>query len=253
MLSHIEKFISKIIFLFEKLSFPNLNLHYAAVEFAFLIIGVLILASLVNFFLSNSVLGKSYRIFVAPGVIIHELSHAFACLVTGAKISKVSLFDKEGGKVEHGSSKIPIIGQVLISTAPLIFGIVIVYLLSQKIGLEKVNFESMKLSYSEIFSSIKNFTSNIDFGNRENLILIYLVFSLTVTMSPSRQDFKNIMFSIVVIFFLALIVYQFKHFDMSKITIPVEVVTMLSTTLFLLILVLLLSIILYMVTKLISR
>ncbi len=45
--------------------------------------------------------GKIYRIFVTPGILVHELSHALACLLMGAKVTDMTIFDKEGGHVTH--------------------------------------------------------------------------------------------------------------------------------------------------------
>ena len=55
----------------------------------------------------------------APGVIVHECSHILGCLITGATIKKVVFFSEKGGSVTHTSSKIPYLGDVVISTAPL--------------------------------------------------------------------------------------------------------------------------------------
>lgn len=41
--------------------------------------------------------------FLFPGVIIHELSHAFFALITGAKITELALFKPENGSLGHVS------------------------------------------------------------------------------------------------------------------------------------------------------
>ena len=61
-----------------------------------------------------------YYTIRAPGVIVHECSHILGCIITGAKIKKVVFFSEEGGSVTYTSSKIPYIGDVVISTAPLV-------------------------------------------------------------------------------------------------------------------------------------
>ena len=68
-----------------------------------------------------------------PGVMLHELSHAFMALITGAKVSEVKLFKKQGKSLGHVSfsprgSKIMIsIQEVFISSAPMFFGAMIVF------------------------------------------------------------------------------------------------------------------------------
>ena len=63
---------------------------------------------------------RSFYYFIrAPGVIVHECSHIFGCLITGAKVKKVVFFSEKGGSVTYTASKIPYLGDVVISTAPL--------------------------------------------------------------------------------------------------------------------------------------
>ena len=62
-----------------------------------------------------------YFLLSAPGVVIHECSHIIGCLITGAKIKKVVLLSKEGGMVSYAQPALPVIGNVIISTAPLFF------------------------------------------------------------------------------------------------------------------------------------
>lgn len=67
----------------------------------------------------SAMLARVYWILLAPGIAVHELSHAFACLIMGAKISKIKLFGPTGGEVVHGPPKIPVVGQTVISMAPI--------------------------------------------------------------------------------------------------------------------------------------
>ncbi len=51
-----------------------------------------------------------FRLFVAPGIIVHEYSHALACLITGTKIHEIRLFKREGGHVKHDNPAPTILG-----------------------------------------------------------------------------------------------------------------------------------------------
>ena len=55
-----------------------------------------------------------------PGVVLHELAHVAGCLITGAEIRNIVLFSKDGGSVTYAEPKIPVLGTVIISTAPLL-------------------------------------------------------------------------------------------------------------------------------------
>jgi hypothetical protein len=68
----------------------------------------------------SRMLGRAYWVFLAPGVAIHELSHVLACLITGAKITKVRLWGPEGGEVQHQPPKLPVIGQPIICLSPMV-------------------------------------------------------------------------------------------------------------------------------------
>lgn len=68
---------------------------------------------------------RSYRLFrfiVLPGVIIHELSHAVACMLTATPIVEMNFWTETGGHVVHHRPKWPVITQPIISLAPFLIG-----------------------------------------------------------------------------------------------------------------------------------
>ena len=60
-----------------------------------------------------------YLFIRLPGVVLHECSHIIGCLLTGAQIRNIVLFSKDGGSVTYSRPRLPYIGDVIISTAPL--------------------------------------------------------------------------------------------------------------------------------------
>jgi len=79
----------------------------------------------------------AYTYLTAPGVAVHELGHAFFCVVFRHRIVKIKLFqpEKDGtlGYVQHTynpASTYQKIGNFFIGTGPLWFGTAAVYLLS---------------------------------------------------------------------------------------------------------------------------
>lgn len=89
--------------------------------------------------------GYKFRLFIAPGVIVHEFSHALACLFTGAKVTRISLFAPEGGYVEHSRSRLGFLGAAAIAMAP-IFGItLLLWLLAYWFGLA-LDFKTIEFS-----------------------------------------------------------------------------------------------------------
>ena len=53
---------------------------------------------------------RMFRVMVAPGIIVHEYSHAAACLLTGTEIKEIKLFKKDGGHVVHEVPKPSLLG-----------------------------------------------------------------------------------------------------------------------------------------------
>ena len=234
-------------------TFLHLNLSSPIAKFALLILVVLALAFLIDFFLSHSVFGKAYRIFVAPGIIIHELAHAFMCLLTGAKMSKISFFEKDGGKVEHTASKIPILGALLISLAPFAAGAVMIYFLSRKLGLLQVDVHAVEATRAGIINFFTSEIKSINYHSPVNIVIIYLVLTTAVTMTPSFQDFRNIVGSLAFVGVALYLVDRFTKYGFSYFVIPNQITTLLSTVIFLLILGLALSIVVFVISKLFIR
>lgn len=105
-----------------------------------------------------------YYAILFPGIVLHELSHVLLCLITFSPIKKIQFFSKTGGFVIHGGSKIPILGDFLISIAPLISGLLIFYLFSLKF---------------------------IDASVAFKVFIGYLEVAILITMTPSAQDIKS--------------------------------------------------------------
>jgi hypothetical protein len=220
-------------------------------KFALMLAFILLASFLIDFFLSRSIFGRGYRIFVAPGIIVHEFSHALMCLLTGAKISKISLFEKEGGKVEHSSPKIPILGQIVISLAPVVFGSGAIYLLSRRLGINGVDITSIDLTKEGVIRFFTSTFSKLNFNDMWTWLIVYLVLSIAVTLTPSLQDLRNIAISILSIGIIIFLIYKFTSYRLNmSLLIPDQIIILLSTVSLLLILGLLLSIILYIISRL---
>lgn len=232
----------------------HFDLHSSWFYLLILIISTLLLSSLVNFFLIGSVLGQSYRIFVAPGVILHEFSHALLCLLTGAKIKKIALFDKDGGSVEHEQSKLPVLGSILISLAPFVAGSIAIFFFARWLGLKEVDLSNLKFSYENIISFVKSIVGGLDLTNYKNWIIIYLALSVAVTMIPSKQDIKNIAVTFIVLAILIFALVQFTSLNLGLSFIPIDkIILLLNTVAVLLILSLILSIMIYALSKFFKR
>jgi hypothetical protein len=70
------------------------------------------------------------RFFYCIGAIIHETSHAFFVILTGAKVTEFSVFSSQP-HVTHTKSKLPLLGEALISLAPIIGGMLFLFLINK--------------------------------------------------------------------------------------------------------------------------
>lgn len=172
---------------------------------------ILLLSHLVNFFLLRSFVGKYFHLFVAPGVVIHELSHAIACLVTGAHIRRISFWQEDGGYVIHSPSRLPILGQVIISLAPIGGGLAaIFYLINlwhpqilEIIKSIEISSDLLKLNFwQELGQAIGDYKLQ----NYYQYLSLYFLMAITATLSPSKTDFKYALISLFAITLLIIII-----------------------------------------------
>jgi len=163
----------------------------------------------------SRIIGKKYRFFVLIGVIVHELSHALVCLLTGAKIYSMNFFAKEGGYVKHGRSKLHFIGNALIAMAPIFGAFAALWGLSYYFGL-RLNFSAVNFSGGFAENLKIFFRSGWDlfrqgYGNWQFWALLYLIISITAALAPSKQDFKNAIWGLLFLFLIGLIVLYFQQ------------------------------------------
>ena len=218
------------------------------INFLILFFVLLVLAYFVDYFLINSFLGSRYRLFVAPGVIVHESSHALACLITGAKIVKISFFSKDGGFVKHHKPIVPIVGPILISIAPLIVSIVLFYFLARFLQLES------SLNLNSSFTNLKSLFKTIDFTSWLNLLIIYVILSIAVTMTPSKQDLVNMLVPLALVAVVIFLLIRFSSWNLTYFNSGfVELTPILNLTIFVLLVCLIISLVFYTLTKVLFK
>jgi hypothetical protein len=109
----------------------------------------------------------------APGVIIHELAHAFFCLFFGIKIYKINLFQfkQVAGYVTHGEPK-SFLASFFISFGPLLVNSVLsIYL------------------FSRIVPPYNSFATS----NLYNLLWLYLGIVIGLQAIPSTGDAESLL------------------------------------------------------------
>ena len=124
-----------------------------------------------------------YIFFLFPGIATHEMSHFFGALLTGTPVHEIQLISSTGGHVIHEKPKLPILGQFIISFAPFIIGLALIYLISRFIPIEAGR--QIAVPRTPLHVTLPEITAHIRIIH---IVLIYLGVSLLLTITPSRQD-----------------------------------------------------------------
>jgi hypothetical protein len=141
-----------------------------------------------------------YEAIRIPGIALHELAHVAGCLVTGAKIRAIVLFSKDGGSVTYSGPKVPVLGTVVISTAPLVLLPLLLSLLTWvfssflgcSLGITIPETGSGDAPFQLAAAITGLFYENLVARfNGWFLVYLYLCVSIILSLAPSRQDFAN--------------------------------------------------------------
>ncbi|HNV97218.1 MAG TPA: M50 family metallopeptidase [bacterium] len=152
-------------------------------------------------FLNNRYLNyKIIKILYFLGAFIHESSHAIMCFLTGAKIEQIQIFSSQP-RVVHRQSKIPIIGQMLISLAPIAGGFLFIFLIN-KFVLGNIIIINSTSNWKEIFKISFDFISQINLFSWQGIFFILLLLNSGAMMGPSFQDIKNTWFALLILLFI---------------------------------------------------
>ena len=144
-------------------------------------------------YLNYSVVRSLYYI----GAFVHETSHAIFCILTGAKIEEFTIFSTQP-RVVHRRSRVPFLGELFISSAPIAGGLLFLFLLNRyALGnyFAVVSPTSQSLSWHDwrsiLVEPIK-ILSQINLGQWQSWIMILLFFNVGAMLGPSPQDLKNV-------------------------------------------------------------
>jgi hypothetical protein len=156
--------------------------------------------------------GKIRQIIIFPGVLVHELSHALGCIVTGAKIKEVAIFSPRGSYVSHSKPIIPLVGNFIISFSPIAGSIIALFFLSRFLNFPlpiiKFSFQPFYESFLIVSKETIIFILN-NYQSWKFWIFSYIIISLVISLAPSKQDFKNSFLSSLFVVFVLLILSYF--------------------------------------------
>lgn len=175
-----------------------------------LYLSVGIISLFVLSFWANNALARALpfnvRLFLLfPGVVIHELSHAIICYLTGTPVKEIKLFSSSGGYVAHEAPNSRIT-QFFISTSPLIIGTLVIYITLKALE-PAINLTQIGLT-GEWFMShrdgVGGMLSSLIFIPK-NWLCLWIIISVILTFTPSAQDVRLALTGLISLLILAAI------------------------------------------------
>ena len=202
--------------------------YIAFITFLIWMVILILLSFLCNNLLERISTGRSYRYFIWLGVIVHEYSHALACVLTHTKITEIK-FDRGGGYVKHQRCN-PLLNAI-ISMAPLfgcslfllflawLFGIVPTYWQVKGVVFYPANIDLNDTSFINSFIGLLRATKETFWVNTVELfgwttlfflVFLYLVGSVSVCIAPSDGDLKHAAWGLLIFVALGFLVLWLK-------------------------------------------
>ncbi|MGQ3684294.1 MAG: M50 family metallopeptidase [Candidatus Loosdrechtia sp.] len=145
------------------------------------------------------------KIFLFPGTVIHELSHAIMCLATGTTIKELNLYSSGDKGIKYDRPKVPGIFDFIITSAP-VFGCVAFIHLIPRVLSNPIYFktaypkklhdtfggflESLHHLYTTVLSNLVTFKEQFDISNIQHILFLILMIIFTVSIAPQKQDIK---------------------------------------------------------------
>lgn len=152
--------------------------------------------------------GRIYSIVFWPGVLIHELSHAVGALITFTPIHRISLLPRDQGSlrifgsVEFEGTKNPI-KLIVISVTPLVVGAVLLSFGIRYFGAHPPLPAANVFSYGRYALALTHhITQTFSLKDPLNWLVLYLMITISIHLSPSRQDLKYTALGVLSIFLI---------------------------------------------------
>ena len=125
------------------------------------------------------------------GAFVHESSHALLCLLTNAKIEEFEVFSAQP-HVTHRTSRWPIIGSFLISSAPIYGGLFFIFLINHFVLHDHFSIQHLGSNGNDVLIQAFNFITQIRPWEWQSWVMFVLFLNIGAMLGPSFQDIKNI-------------------------------------------------------------
>lgn len=134
------------------------------------------------------------------GAVVHETSHAVVALLMGAKIIEFKIFSRQP-HVTYQNPKIPVLGNVLISFAPIVGELLFLFLLNKFLLAGHFIIPEFS-SWEHIFTDSAKLLAQINLWQWQTFALLLLFLNAGAMIGPSFQDLKNIWPVLILLLFV---------------------------------------------------
>ena len=169
-----------------------------------------ILSSILRSIAAKKIGTMTYVYLTAPGVIVHELSHAFFCLLFGHSITDMQLFSpQEDGTLGYVSHKYNPrnfyhqIGNFFIGTGPIWGGAALLWLLSCWLLPESVTSGDKSVPL-QMLEFMKMFFTLAFWNSWQGWLWLYLAFTISLHITLSPPDLQGALAGFCFLLFLIL-------------------------------------------------
>jgi len=139
------------------------------------------------------------RLLYFVGAFVHETSHAILCVLTGARILEFKIFSRQPS-VTYSKPRLRLIGEPLISLAPIIGGLLFFYLINEYLIAGYFQVPAVASPKDALMSPFA-LLGQINLIHWQSWLMILLFLNAGAMIGPSVRDLKNI-WPILIIFFL---------------------------------------------------
>jgi hypothetical protein len=135
------------------------------------------------------------------GAFVHESSHAILCLVTGAKIYQFDVFSAQP-HVTHGRPRLPIIGNLFISSAPIFGGLLFIFLVDHYVlgGYFALSFAGS--GWRDALFGPLHILAQMRPLQWQSWVIALILLNAGAMLGPSFQDIKNVWVAVIILFFI---------------------------------------------------
>lgn len=157
---------------------------------------------------------KMIRGFLFPGTMVHELSHALICLITGTTIKELNLFTTDSAGIKYDKPRIPFFFDFAIAAAPLFGCAFFIFFLSKMLAnpihfdttfpkeidfTVKGFFDLMRHLLDTVWITFNSFKNQLRIKDIRHIVFVITLIIFTVSLAPHKQDIKHLVLGFTII------------------------------------------------------